>query len=148
MPAIIIGKSFNDKSRVNFVLSSGIGISNVKITASIPEYFSKYSFNNSISYSLSYGVEYLHNLSPKIQLTINAGINHLCYTPKNAELVSSTVDLKYLPIIYKQIDYFDKIDTYNFSFEKPETRLQETLKMNSLYLGVGVKYILFKKDKE
>jgi hypothetical protein len=148
MPKIIIGKSINDNSRVNFMLSSGVGVSNVNVTASIPDYFSKYSFNNTICYSYGYGVEYLHNLSQKIQLTVNAGLNHLFYTPKHAELVSSTVNLQYLAIIYKQIDYLDKIDTYNNNAEQPETRPQETLKANNLYLGVGVKYTFFNKEKK
>jgi hypothetical protein len=143
MPEIIIGKNVSEKSRVNFLLSPGFGISNVKVTASMSDYFTTYSFKSGISYSLGYGFEYLHKLFSKIQLSINAGLNHLFYTPKYAEAVSSTVNPEYLPIYYKQIDYVKKIVNDDKWFEKPGKRLQETLKVNSIYLGVGVKYTLF-----
>jgi hypothetical protein len=148
LPSVLIGKTLNNKSRINLSLSAGLGFGDLNITASIPEYFSKYSFSKSISYSYSYGIEYLHNLSASLQLSANAGINNIFYTPKHAELVSSTGHLEYLTVWYKQIDYVNGIENYISDYDKPETRLQETLKLNSFYLGLGIKYTFPENEKK
>jgi hypothetical protein len=148
VPALIIGQTFN-KSSINIRFFTGVGFSDLNISALASNIFlNKYSFDKSISYSYGYGIEYSYKLSSKIHLYAGLGINNTFFSPKHAELVSSAFSLENLSVHQKEIDYVKEInDLYVEDINKPETRIQETLKLNSLYFEIGLKYTLKKNEK-
>lgn len=156
LPAIVFSRAFN-KSALDFKLYTGIGLSDLDVKATYDNlYYKNYTFNKSISYSYGYGMEYLYNLSPTIQLYANAGINNTFYSPKHAKMVASSGNFKSTSVFYNEIDYVKDISNisgyyYNSHFitdtDKPEIRTRETLKANSFYFGIGIKYTLIKNEK-
>ena len=155
IPSILIGQSFNN-SAISINIFSGIGFSNLKVKASIEDYYNNYSFDKAISFSYGYGIEYLYRLTAKIQIYISAGLNNMFYTPRHAELVSSSDPLNISTVYQREIDYVTEIKDLRLGnyygdqqyLENPEVRLQETLKLNCIYSGIGIKYTLLKNEKK
>jgi len=121
-----------------------------------------YKFDRNISVGYTISFEYNYKLSDKLALAAECGIENTFYTPSKAELTSyynpnHPVDyystyirtIKYVNNIIKQQDYRQ----YNNSSSTiylpdqniPQTRIKETLRMNSLFLGISLKYNIFKK---
>jgi hypothetical protein len=147
-PAIAIGHTFH-KSTLKINVFSGIGFSSLEVKASLNNYFDKYTFDKSISYSYGYGLEYLFRISGLFQVYANIGLNNLIYTPKHSELTESTArDLEYMPVYQKEIDYVKEIKNYKSVNTEPEKRIQEALKLNSLYFGMGIKFTIAKHEKK
>jgi len=154
-PTILFGKSFN-KTSVNIFIYSGVGLSklniNVKVlpTNSIADNYSKYEFSSNNSFSWGYGLEYSYSLGEKMSLFANIGVNSSYYKPVKAQLESSSTPLEYLTTSQKEINYVDEIKNVELNNngsnkpDIPEIRLNETLKLSSIYLGIGIKYTLKK----
>ena len=78
------------------------------------------------------------------------------YTPRHAELVSSSDPLNISTVYQREIDYVTEIKDLRLGnyygdqqyLENPEVRLQETLKLNCIYSGIGIKYTLLKNEKK
>lgn len=149
LPTFLFGQSFN-KSTVNVFVYSGFGFSKLNIRASLIEDFREYEFNSSYIFYWGYGLEYSYSISKNFSLFTNIGINNTNYKPVKAQLISSSYSMEYLTTSQKEIQYVDEITNlelgYNGSTDSnsPEIRLKETLKLNSIYLGVGIKYTLKK----
>lgn len=150
-PGIQIGQTFN-KSRISINLFTGIGISDLSVEASAGSTFSKYAFKKSISYTYGYGLEYQFKPSARMQFYMSAGITNTFYTPRQANLVSSSLSMTSFTTSEKQVDYVKEIsdapvyDGKQLS-DRPEQRLRETLKLNAIYVGIGLKYALKKDEK-
>ncbi|PTB96475.1 hypothetical protein C9994_07120 [Marivirga lumbricoides] len=149
LPTLIFDQTFN-KSTVSILVYSGIGFSTLKIKASFNEDFREYEFDRSNTFSWGYGLEYNYSFSKQFSLFTNIGINNTNYTPEKAGLISSSNSLEYLTTSRKEIQYVDEITNlelwYNGSSDpdNPEIRLKETIKLNSVFWGVGIKYELKK----
>lgn len=150
LPTILFGKTFN-RSKINVFLYSGLGISQLNIQASVNDNFCEYKFGTSDVFSWGYGLEYSYSISNGFSLFTSIGINNTNYKPEKARLISSSSSMEYLTTSQKEIKYVDEITNLNLSYyggtgdpQKPETRLSETLRLNSIYFGFGLKYA-FKK---
>jgi hypothetical protein len=155
LPTILFGKSFN-KSSVNIFIYSGFGLSklniNVKALQSnvIDDNYRKYEFSSSNSFSWGYGVEYSYSFWEKMSLYANIGINSSYYKPVKAQLESASIPVEYFTTSQKEIKYVDEIENVELNNngsnkpDIPEIRLNETLKLSSIYLGIGIKYTLKK----
>lgn len=148
LPTVLFGKDFG-KSRVNIFANAGIGISSLTIKASIDEYlYKEYEFEKSTVFSWGYGIEYAYCISEHFSIFSQLGINNSYTTPKSAKLVASSEDMDYLSTYKKEIVYVDEIKNLdvgssgNSAYDQPEQRLSETLQLNSIYLGVGIKYLI------
>lgn len=147
-PTIAIARTCN-KSTVKICVFSGIGFSNLEVKASLYDSFDKYTFDRSISYSYGYGLEYQYSLSELFQVYANMGINNLIYIPKHSELCESNFrDLEYMHVYQKEIDYVKEIKNYKSVNTEPEKRIQEALKLNSFYFGMGIKFTITKNDQK
>lgn len=149
LPTVLLGHSFN-KSTLNIFVYSGLGFSNLNIKASLEDYFNEYEFSKSKTFSWGFGLEYAYSISNKISLFTNIGVDNSIYKPKKAELISSSRSLEYLTTSQKEIKYVDDISNLELYYDgsqkpnSPEKRLRETLKLNSIYFGLGIKYSLKK----
>jgi hypothetical protein len=152
-PTILFGKSFG-RSAINIFVYAGFGLSKltIKVSQTITNFddFRKYEFSNSSSFSWGYGIEYSYSLGKKMSLFTNIGINSTYYKPVKAQLESSSAPIAYFTTSQKEIKYVDEIENLELDYngknksDIPETRLKETLKLSSIYLGVGIKYTLKK----
>jgi hypothetical protein len=149
LPTFLLGQSFN-KSTVNVFVYSGFGISKLNIKASLNEDYREYEFDRSYTFSWGYGLEYSYSITKNFGLFANIGINNTYYKPDKAQLISSSYTMEYLTTSQKEIKYVDEITNlelgYNGSADlnSPEIRVKETLKLNNIYWGVGIKYTLKK----
>lgn len=151
LPTVLLGQTFN-KSAVNIFVYSGLGLSKLKIKASLGGFpqDKEYEFENSNTFSWGYGLEYVYVFSKHFSLFTNIGINNTNYTPERAELISSSLSMNNFSTIEKEIKYVDKITNIEVDYsgstdsDSPEIRLKEKLKLNSVYLGIGFKYTLNK----
>jgi len=156
-PTIVIGQTMN-RATINANFNVGIGFSSLQAKASFDNSFCEYSFSKSFSYGYGYGIEYLYQMSPTFQWYIQAGINNTYYTPTHAELSSSNL-IANLYVYQREIDYVKEIKNLPLPYSaspsqiytdinKPQIRLRETIKLNSVFLGIGIKYTLSKHEKE
>lgn len=145
LPTILFGKDFG-KSRVNIFASAGIGISSINIKASIREFlYKEYEFEKSTAFSWGYGIEHAYSVSENFSIFSQLGINNSYTTPKSATLLDASEDMEYLSTYEKEIVYVDEIRNIKVDpYDQPEMRLSETLQLNSIYLGVGIKYLIKK----
>jgi hypothetical protein len=149
LPTLILGQTFN-KSNVSILVYSGFGFSKLNIKASLNEDFREYEFDRNNTFSWGYGLEYNYSISNKFSLFTNIGINNTNYKPEKAELVSSSYSMEYLTTSQKEIQYVDEITNLELGYngssdpDNPEIRLKETLKLNSIFWGIGIKYTLKK----
>lgn len=146
LPTVLFGQTFN-KSTISIFAYSGLGYSNLNIKASLNEdYFNEYEFAKSKTFSWGYGLEYAFAVSKKFSVFTNIGVNNSIYKPKKAELISSSSSLEYLTTSQKEIKYVDEITNLQLEYNanSPEVRLNQTLKLNSIYFGLGIKYTLNK----
>lgn len=149
LPTFLFGHTFN-KSTVNVFVYSGFGLSKLNIKASLNEDFREYEFDNSYTFSWGYGMEYNYSISKNFSLFTNIGINNTNYKPEKAELISSSYSMEYLTTSQKEIKYVNKITNLELGYngssvsDSPEIRLKETLKLNSIFWGIGIKYTLKK----
>jgi hypothetical protein len=157
-PTIVVGQTMN-RSTINANFNFGIGFSSLRINALFDNAYCEYSFSNSFSYGYGYGIEYLYQASSTLQWYIQGGISNTYYSPTHAELTSSSSDIASLNVYQREIDYVKEINNlqvpYNYSLSKiytdsnkPEVRLRETIKLNSFFVGIGIKYTLSKHEKE
>ncbi|MDD4968934.1 MAG: outer membrane beta-barrel protein [Paludibacter sp.] len=120
-----------------------------------------YKFNKNISVGYTISIEYNYKLSDKLAFAAECGIENTFYTPTKAELTNyfnpnypidyySTYirTIKYVSNIRNQQTYgqYDGSSTiYLPDQNSAQTRIKETLIMNSLFLGISLKYNIFKK---
>lgn len=118
-----------------------------------------FKFNPSLSAGYVLSLEAGFNLTESVTLAVEVGIENQFYKPRKAFLKYD--DFTYsefdeLPVYLKEIYYVRKIDnetvyfdnqtdTYYTDYNKPLLRLKETLKLNSFYTGLGLKYYFRKK---
>lgn len=158
LPKLSFSQSFN-KSTLSAFIFSGIGIAKLNITNIndnyTPEIFpssdnykvANYKFGNSLIISWGYGIEYAYAISSSFELFSNVGINNSYYEPTESESTNIIVPEYYEvhgkkpPVVkYKYVD-IDKIKNFE---DYENTIIKQTLKLNSIYLGFGIKYILKK----
>jgi len=120
-----------------------------------------YKFNRSFSTGYVIGMEFGFRLNKRISFTAEAGIENQFYRPRKALIRYDDFtyyNLDELPAFLKEIIYVRKIDnetvyydsqsdTYFTDYYKPLMRLKETIKLNSFYTGIGVKYIFGGNEK-
>ena len=149
LPTVLFGQTFN-KSTVNIFFYSGLGISKLNIKASLNENFREYEFDKNYTFSWGYGLEYDYSISKNFSFFTNIGINNTNYKPEKSELISSSFSMDYLTTSQKEIQYVDKITNLELGYNgssvsaSPEIRLKEVLKLNSVFLGIGIKYMIKK----
>jgi hypothetical protein len=150
LPTVLFGQTFN-KLTINIFVYSGLGFSNLNIIASVnKDIFYEYEFDKSKTFSWGYGLEYAYSISKKFSVFTNIGVNNSNYKPKKAELISSSALLEYMTTSQKEIKYVDEITNLKLRYDgssdpsSPEVRLNETLKLNSIYFSLGIKYTLKK----
>jgi len=155
-PTIVIGQTMN-RSTINANFNVGIGFSSLQANASFDNSFCEYSFSKSFSYGYGYGIEYVYQASSTLQWYIQAGINNTYYSPTHAELTSPSIYI--LSVSHREIDYVKEIKDLPLNdnsdpsqiftdTNKPEVRPKETLKLNSVFLGIGIKFTLSKHEKD
>lgn len=157
LPTILLGKTFN-KSTINIFICTGLGYSKLNLRASLHGEglsnlnFREYEFDRSYTFSWGYGLEYTFSISNKLSIFSNIGINNTYYIPEKAHLISTGIPMQYLTTSEKEIQFvnnitnLDVLSYYYYSSDpnKPDIKLKETLKLNSIYLGFGIKYTLKK----
>jgi hypothetical protein len=149
LPTFLFGQTFN-KSAINIFVYSGLGFSKLNIKASLATDFREYEFNRSYTFSWGYGLEYSYSISKNFSLFSNIGINNSNYKPAKAELISSSNSMEHMTISQKEIRYVNEITNLKLGYngttdtQSPEIRLKETSKLNSFFLGIGIKYTLKK----
>jgi hypothetical protein len=149
LPTILFGQSIG-KSTIKIFVYSGLGISKLNVRASIEQSYFKYKFYSKDIFSWGYGLEYSYSISKKFGLFTTLGINNTSYTPYKARLTSYAPSSLRLSTSGTEINYVDNITklplTYNGAPypNKPDTRLKQTIKLNSICWGIGIKYT-FKK---
>ncbi|NJN28637.1 MAG: porin family protein [Cyclobacteriaceae bacterium] len=147
LPTILFGQAFN-KSAVNIFVNSGIGISTLNIKASSEISFREYEFERCYTFFWGYGLEYDYFLSENFMLFTNIGITNTNYKAEKAKLKYSSSE--FIPNRQDEIRYVDEITNLKLNHhnatdpDQPELRLKETLKLNSAFLGIGIKYALKK----
>ncbi len=144
LPTIYLGHSFG-KSSMNIFVFTGAGFNQLNIVAYMPkrpEEHSEYEFDQSWAFSWGYGLEYSYSVNDRWSLFTNIGFNYSHHFFNHAKLISSSMNLDYLTAYQKEIEYVNEILNVDFDYrKKPERRLKETLKLNSVFLGVGVKRV-------
>ena len=156
LPTVYLGQDFG-KSRVNIFMFSGLGVNQLDIKAlynhgfeaerNYPAYKS-YEFDKSWVFSWGYGVEYAYAITERLSLLANVGVNNSRYNFNGAKLnESSFYGLERMSTYEKEIEYvkeISNIDLVHNAEDSPERRLKEPLKLNSVYVGLGLKYALKK----
>ena len=120
-----------------------------------------YRFDKNTSIGYTFSIEYNYRLSDKLALAAECGIENTYYTPTKAELTgyfNQNNPVDYYSTYIRTIKYENNIrnlhnDTYNYNSStiylpdqnSPQMRIKETLIMNSLFLGISLKYYIFKK---
>jgi hypothetical protein len=111
-------------------------------------------FNKSLDFGYTFGTEIEYSLLDHVSISLEAGVENIFYKPRKAILKEDNFsywDLDELPaylsrIVYKrkidneQVFYDNLNDTYYTNYYKPLMRLKETLKLNSFYGGINMKY--------
>jgi hypothetical protein len=149
LPTILFGQTFN-KSTINIFVYSGFGFSKLNIKASLDENFREYKLDENNTFSWGYGLDYAYTISKHFSLFTNIGINNTNIEPKKAKLISSSSSMEYMTVSQKEIQYVNEITNLELGYygssdpNSPEIRFKETLKLNSVYWGIGIKYTLKK----
>jgi len=118
-----------------------------------------YRFDRNISLGYTFSIEYNYKLSDKLALAAECGIENTYYTPTKAELTgyfNPDYPADYYSTYIRTINYENNIrnqQTYpdysstNYLPDQnsPQKRIKETLIMNSLFLGISLKYYISKK---
>ncbi|HEX2394769.1 MAG TPA: hypothetical protein VHI78_05445 [Bacteroidales bacterium] len=113
-----------------------------------------YKFNKSLSTGYTFGMDFGIRITNAVSINAEAGIENLFYKPRKGLLQYD--DFTYykfdeLPVYLKEIIYVKEIDnqnvyydnesdTYFTDYNKPLMRLKETLKLNSFYTGIGIRF--------
>jgi hypothetical protein len=149
LPTFLFGHSIN-RSSVHVFVYSGFGSGKLSIQASENHDFCEYELKRTSIFSWGYGLEYSYSVSKNFSLVTSLGINNSYYKPDKAKLVSSSFPMEYLSTIRKEIVYVNEITSLELGYNgitdpnSPEIRLEETLKLNSICWGIGIKYTLNK----
>lgn len=146
MPTILLGQTYNRVS-LNVVAWSGVGATDLNITTSFSEDHREFEFDRQAVFSWGYGLEFSYAVTEKFSLFANTGINNSYYRPHRASLISSSIiPAEYLDTYQKEIVYVDEITSLDLSTgampvpTSPDTRLNETLRLNSLSGSLGIKF--------
>lgn len=146
MPTILLGQTYNRVS-LNVVAWSGVGATDLNITTSFNEDHREFEFERQAVFSWGYGIEFSYAVTEKFSLFANIGINNSYYRPHRASLISSSlIPSEYLDTYQKEIVYVDEITSLDLSTgampvpTSPDTRLNETLRLNSLSGSLGIKF--------
>jgi hypothetical protein len=146
LPAVILGRTFNRVS-LSLVAWSGVGATDLNITTSFNEDHREFEFERQAVFSWGYGLEFSYTITKKLGLFANIGISNSYYSPHRASLLfSSFIPAEYLDTYQKEIVYVDVITNLDLHSgaipipTSPDTRLNETLKLNSLSGGLGIKF--------
>lgn len=156
MPVLLLDKHLKNTT---FSIKAGgiLGLSHLEKTALFGEEIVKtYAFNRNLSVGYLLGFEYQFHISAKTSLVTECGIENFFYTPQSAKLLSTPKGIYpdgKVPLFVKKIEYEKEIlnqnGDYDFNSGKlrffwdddaPSKRLKETLKLNSIYLGIGLIY--------
>lgn len=120
-----------------------------------------YRFDKNISIGYTISIEYNYKLTDKLALAAECGIENTYYTPTKAELTgyfNQVYPIDSYSTYIRTINYENNIrnqPTYFYGYgsseinlpdqNSPQTRIKETLIMNSLFLGISLKYYISKK---
>jgi len=149
----------------NFTLSANAGLLAGLTSLGRSVFFDNkrrtFKFNSSLSTGYTIGLELGLKISSAFALTAEAGIQNQFYKPRKALIQYddfSYYELDELPVYLRKIIYVKDIDnetvyydnqsdTYYTGLNRPLMRLRETLKLNSFYTGIALKYIFGAYEK-
>ncbi len=157
-PKFLFSKTLN-KSTLSLFLSGGLSFNTLNLKASVLRSTNdstiEYDFDRTNAFSWEYGIEYDYKISSLFSVFTTVGINNSYYKPHKATLVKLTEIYEFnLNTRLQNINYVDDISNIEMLIDdngdyiddpdSPEIRLKETLRLNSVYCGIGIKYSLKK----
>lgn len=152
-PTLLLGHTL-EKSRINVFLTPGIGYGNLKIKASDLNQYNHYSFKPALALSFGFGFEFMYKLTSLTHGFIAIGNNNIYYTPKYSKIFKSSTSLENLAVWEKEINYVKELnqnmvlyDQQIVDYGQPVQRLKQSLKTNSIYIGIGIKYAILKNGQ-
>ena len=160
VPEFSVYKHF-DKYTLSVKSGPIIGLSSLEKTIYYENTRKTYKFNNNLSLGYIFGFEYDYSLNGYLSLIAEFGTQILFYTPKKAvlteyllnghsieEISANIKEIEYVKDINFQEYYYDGMkDIYASSWDEPSKRFIERLKLNSVFLGIGVKYKIGNNEK-
>jgi hypothetical protein len=100
-------------------------------------------FKEEWSYGYSFSLDFNYNISQYIVGYISLGVENIYYTPKEGFLIKSfTNNLENMTLNLREIYYSENINEFVFAADKPDQRITETVKLNSYFIGFGIKYLI------
>lgn len=148
------------EGRMSFSGKAGVlsGLSSLGKSVFFERHRKTYKFNSSFSPGYVLAFEFGYSLTKMFSITAEAGIENQFCSPRKASLKYddfSYTGLDDLPVYLKEITYVREVNnekvfydtqtnTYYTDYFKPLLRLKESLKLNSVFFGLGVKYNLGK----
>ena len=155
LPSFTFGRDFNNSA---LLVSIGpvIGVSWLDNSLYAKDLdknnFSKtYALSKDLCLGYNWGFEYDYFLKPGFALLVECGMENYSYTPHAATLTeyhdygNEQTEAEYISI--KKIKYENEIRNYDPGSQIPEERIKETIWMNTVYFGIGVKYIFKGHEK-
>lgn len=150
-PSFTFSKNYN-KSVLTGKFGVLIGISwlDNAIYAKTIDCGRSYALSKNLCLGYVMGIEYTYLMMPHFAVSIECGIENYSYVPHSARLIENTVpgatfmkDIVYKDEIRDANCYSDP-DQGSFFYDQKnrEVRIQEKIKMNSVYCSIGVKYII------
>jgi hypothetical protein len=139
-PGFLIGKQFN-KNRLDLKGYIGLSVNSLQVENNgIYGLYYIYEFETSLGFNWGYGIEYSYDFNNNLSFFINAGFNFSTFTPKHATLIENHNDFQYLNTSDIEIDYVETIEGYTSDSSQPKQMLEYTIRNNSIYIGIGLKY--------
>jgi len=149
LPTVLLGHSFN-RASVHIFVFSGAGVAKLNMITSYIDDKREFAFESQAAFSWGYGLEFSYMISGNYSLFTSIGFNNFYYRPDKAHMTSSYYPSEYLAAYQKEIEYVDQIIDLQVGpgsmpiQSSPDIRLRETLRSNSVALGIGIKYTPWK----
>jgi hypothetical protein len=112
------------------------------------EKLSTITFSDKLNFGYSIGLEYNYQLSKQLNFVTELSYEQYKYTPRKATIEYENE--RWSPYEWQKkvkVYYVDKIaDEWTSSQNRPENkRLKEPILFDNIYLGIGLKYNLWRK---
>jgi hypothetical protein len=131
-----------------------IGLTSLDKTIGLYNWERTYVLRGNVSFGYVFGIDYDYSFNARLSLSTGIGVDNIFYTPAKGKLTQdgypdSSIDN--VPAYARDINYVRKLDNqragyvgnygvYVLDHDKPSVRLTETLRFNSIFFGIGLKY--------
>lgn len=165
----LTAKKIMNKSSLIIKAGPVIGVAWLLNTVKAGSYLSRtYQLEKHITLGYTMGMEYDRKINDAFSFVIECGLEHSSYTPSKANLKAikypGSMSVQDQNEYRKKIVYAKEVRnldvTYNYnnnnifqgSFvsdeNKPETRIKQSIKFNTAFFGIGVKYNFGRNEKQ